>query len=73
MIEAALWITHPHVSLSFKGYPLQVRHKQDWGRGFILLISQTAALPESDAGSGVVKHQVSSSKTVKPRAPRGAR
>ena len=42
-------------SSSFKGYPLQVRHKQDWARGFILLLPQTAALPESDAGSGVIK------------------
>ena len=41
--------------LSFEGYPLQARHKQDWGRGFILLLPQTAALPESDAGSGVIK------------------
>ena len=40
-------------SSSFEGYPLQARHKQDWGRGFILLLPQTAALPESDAGSGV--------------------
>ena len=40
---------------SFEGYPLQVRHKQDWGQGFILLLLQTAALPESDAGSGVIK------------------
>ena len=43
------------VSSLFEGYPLQVRHKQDWGRGFILLLPQTAALPESDAGSGVIK------------------
>ena len=42
-------------SSSFEGYPLKVRHKQDWGRGFILLLPQTAALPESDAGSGVIK------------------
>ena len=41
--------------LSFEGYPLQVTHKQDWGRGFILLLPQTAALPESDVGSGVIK------------------
>ena len=34
---------------------LQVRHKQDWGRGFIILLPQTAALPESDAGSDVIK------------------
>ena len=38
-----------------KEYPLQVRYKQDWGRGFILLLPQTAALPGSDAGSGVIK------------------
>ena len=40
-------------SSSFERYPLQVRHKQDWGRGFIL--PQTAELPESDAGGGVTK------------------
>ena len=40
---------------SFEGYPLQIRRKQDWGRGFILLLPQAAALPESDAGSGVIK------------------
>ena len=38
-----------------KRYPLQVRHKQDWGRGFFLLLPQATALPESDVGSGVVK------------------
>ena len=42
-------------SFSFEGHPLQVRHKLDWGREFILLLPQTAALPESDAGSGVIK------------------
>ena len=36
-------------SSSFEEYPLQVRHKQDWGRGFIFLLPQTAALPKSDA------------------------
>ena len=35
-------------SSPFEGYPLQVRHKQDWGRGFILLLPQVAALPESE-------------------------
>ena len=35
--------------------------------------TQTAALPESDAGSGFIKqHRVSSSKTVRSRAPCGA-
>ena len=42
-------------SSSFEGYLLQARHKQNWGRGFILLLPQTAALPESDAGSDVIK------------------
>ena len=42
-------------SSSFEEHPLQVRHKQDWGRGFILLLPQTAALPGSDAGSDVIK------------------
>ena len=41
-------------SSSFEGHPLQVRHKQDWGRGFIFLQPQTAALPGSDAGSDVI-------------------
>ena len=38
-----------------EGHPLQVRHKQDWGRGFILLLPQTALLPGSDAGSDGVE------------------
>ena len=42
-------------SSSFEGHPLQARHKQNWGRGFILLLLQTAALPGSDAGSDVIK------------------
>ena len=36
-------------------YLLQVRHKQDWGRGFILLLPQAAVLPGSDTGSDFVK------------------
>ena len=40
-------------------YPLPVRHKQDWGQGFILLLPQTAVLPRSDAGSDVVKPALS--------------
>ena len=42
-------------SSSFEGHPVQVRHKQDWGRGFIVLLPQTAALSELYAGSGVIK------------------
>ena len=33
-----------------KRYPLP-----EWGRGFILLLPQAAALPGSDAGSDVIK------------------
>ena len=47
--------TFPSTSSSFEGHPLQARHKQNWGRGFILLLPQTAALPGSDAGSDVIK------------------
>ena len=34
-----------------KGYPLQVKHKQDWDYGFILLLPLAAGLIGSDAGS----------------------
>ena len=60
-------------SLSFEGYPLQVRHKQNWGRGFILLLPQAAVLPEPDAGNGVIKPASSFViQNVRPRAPCGA-
>ena len=29
-----------------KGHPLQVRHKQDWDRGFIFLLPQASVLPD---------------------------
>ena len=41
------------------------RTQTGWGREFILLVSQAAVLPGSDAGSDVVMP----SKTVRPRAP----
>ena len=53
-------------------YPLQVRHKQDWGRGFILLLPQAVVL-HILAVMLLSQHRVSSSKTVSPRAPCGAR
>ena len=46
-------------SSSFEGYPLQVRHKQEWGRGFILLLPQTAVLPGSNTGSDVINPALS--------------
>ena len=57
-----------------KRYPLQVRDKQDWGPGFILLLPQTAAMPGSDAGSDVIKPASSFViQNRRPRAPCGAR
>ena len=41
-------------SSSFGKHSLQVRHKQDWGREFILLLSQAAVLPGSNASSNGV-------------------
>ena len=41
--------------LSFGRAFIEVRHKQDWDQGFILLLLQTAVLPASDAGSDGVK------------------
>ena len=73
-LEDLIGDTEQISSSSFEEYPLQVRYKQDWGRGSILLLPQTAALPGSDAGSGVIsRNRVSSSKSVRLRAPCGAR
>ena len=55
MVVLSLFHPLSHPSSSFEGHPLQARHKQNWGRGFILLLPQTAALPGSDAGSDVIK------------------
>ena len=46
-----LVITHDFLEV----YPLQVRHKQDWGQGFILLLPQAVVLHQSDSGSDGVK------------------
>ena len=51
--KSFLKTNHTFFSSSFEVYPLQVRHKHDWGHVFILLLPQTAELPESDAGSSV--------------------
>ena len=61
-------------SRRLQGHPLQVRHKQDWGRGFILLLPQAAVLPDQMFAVMLIsQHRVSSFKTVKPRAPCGTR
>ena len=41
----------PYRPRCLEEHPLRVKHKQDWGRGFILLLPQDAVLTESDAGS----------------------
>ena len=48
-------VDHHRRRRRLEGHLLQVRHKQDWGRGFILLLPQGAVLPGSDVGSDVVK------------------
>ena len=61
-------------SLSFERYPYQVRYKQGWGRGFILLVPQAAyCLNQMLAMVLLSQHQVLLFKTVRPRAPCGAR
>ena len=61
MGETVCWVLALFLfpSSSFEGHPLQARHKQNWGRGFILLLPQTAALPGSDVGSDVIKPALS--------------
>ena len=38
-----------------KEHSLQVRHTQDWDRGFILLLPHAAVLPGLEVGRNVVK------------------
>ena len=52
------------------GHSLLVRHKQDGGRRFILLLPYAAVLPGSDAGRNGV---MPASGFVRLRAPCGAR
>ena len=75
--ETSRLVNQPNYCLSslssFKGYPLQVRYKQDWGREFILLLPQTAELPDQMLAVVLLsQHRVSSFKTVRSRAPCGA-
>ena len=55
-------------------YPLQVSHKQKWGHGFIFLPSHLLCCPDQMLAVMVFRqHRVLSFKTVRPRAPCGAR
>ena len=61
-------------SSSFEGYPLQVRHKQDWDEGLFFYYPRLLhCLDQMLAVMSLSQHRVSSSKTVRPRAPCGAR
>ena len=61
-------------SSSFEGYPLQVRHKQDWGRGLSFYYPRLLhCLNQMLAVVLLNHHRVSSFKRVRPRAPCGAR
>ena len=58
---------------SFEGYPLQVRHKQDWAEGLSFYYPRLLhCLDQMLAVMLLSQHRVSSSKTVRPRAPCGA-
>ena len=55
-------------------HPLQVNHKQEWGHGFIFLLSYLLYCPDQMLAVMVLsQYRVSSFKTVRPRAPCGAR
>ena len=62
------------MSSSFEGYPLQIRHKQNWGRGLSFYYHRLLyCLNQMLAVMLLSQHRVLSSKTVRPRAPCGAR
>ena len=57
-------------SSSFEEYPIQVRHKQNWDRGFIFYYPRLLyCLNQMLAMVLLSQHRVSSSKTVRPRVP----
>ena len=61
-------------SSSFEGYLLQVKHKQDWGRGLsFYYLRLLHCLNQMLAVVLLSQHRVSLFKTVRPRAPFGAR
>ena len=49
------WWHRQHRLWHWEGYLLRVSDKQDRGRGFILLLIQTALVPGSDDGSDGVE------------------
>ena len=62
------------LSSSFEGYPLQVRHKQDWAEGLFFYYPRLLhCLNQMLAVVLLSQHRVLSSKTVRPRSPCGAR
>ena len=61
-------------SSSFEGHPLQARHKQDGAEGLSFYLPRLLHfLDQMLAVMSLSQHRVSSSKTVSPRAPCGAR
>ena len=57
-----------------EGHPLQVRHKQDWGRGLSFYYSSLLYCPDQMLAVMLLsQHRVSSSKTVRTHAPCDAR
>ena len=65
----ALEIHQSFVVVVCKSNPHPVRHIQDWGRGFIILLPQAAVSSDQMLGVMVLsQYQVLSSKTVRPSA-----
>ena len=57
-----------------EGHPLQVRRKQDWGRGLFFYYPRLLYCPDQMLAVMLLnQHRVWSCKTVRPRAPYGAR
>ena len=75
LIDNKLNFKHHRRRRRLKGiYSLQVRHKQDWGRGLSFYYPRLLHYPiQILAVMLSSQHRVSSSKTVRPRAPCGAR
>ena len=55
---------------SMEGYRLWDKHKQNWDRVFILLLTQADALPKQMLAAMMLsQHWVSSSRIIRPRTP----
>ena len=62
-----------HCRRRLEGHPLQLRHKQDWAEGLSFDYPRLLYFPDQILAVMLLsQHRVSSSKTVRHRAPCGA-